>query len=220
MVSTVVVRSGTASLRAAEFWIPIAIASSRASASAMRALNGVSVAAAMTRATPTRASSAAVAARRWTARSPPTRLVSTPPSAAPIRQPASANSEELSENPGAPTRANPANTTLPVMLATKTRPSARMDTASTRPVTSVSASSSSGSGPHPGPVAVRQSRPGRPAAIARPAAPPAALPGRGSAPCSPPSAAAGIRHLPVLILLYLPRSYRPPSSHLSVSAVL
>jgi hypothetical protein len=43
--------------------------------------------------------------------------------------------------------AKPVNTTLPVMLATKTRPSRRMLTASTSPVTAVRASSNTGSGP-------------------------------------------------------------------------
>ena len=47
----------------------------------------------------------------------------------------SADSDAARENPGAPARANPTKTTLPVMFATKTRPSARMLTASTRPVT-------------------------------------------------------------------------------------
>jgi len=70
-----------------------------------------------------------------------------PPARAPTRNPASAASEALSENPGAPTRANPLNTTFPVMLATNTRPSRKMLTASTTPVTTVSVSSSGGSGP-------------------------------------------------------------------------
>jgi len=51
------------------------------------------------------------------------------------------------ENPGAPAIAKPVNTTLPVMLATKTRPNCRMLTASTKPVTTVSTSKSGGSGP-------------------------------------------------------------------------
>jgi hypothetical protein len=169
MVSTVVVRSGTASVRAAEFCTPIATASSSASASMTTAVppraeppaGSPPVAAAITSAATTRAASAAVAARTWAARSPPSRVVSTPPSAAPIRKPASAKTDALSEKPGAPTSANPAKTTLPVMLATNTRPSARIDTASTRPVTSVSASSSSGRGPQPGPDTGRQSRAGR-----------------------------------------------------------
>ena len=50
----------------------------------------------------------------------------------------------MSENPGAPTSANPMNTTFPLMLATNTRPSRKMLTASTTPVTTVSASSSGG----------------------------------------------------------------------------
>jgi len=170
IVKTVVVRSGTASLRAAAFWMPIAIASSSARASETVALKaatrapprsvarcsvpwltaGSPDAAAMTRAAAASSSSAAVAARRCPARSWPSRVASLPPSAAPARKPARAKSEALREKPGAPTIAKPANTTLPVMLATNTRPSARIDTASTRPVTMVSPSSSSGSGPQPG----------------------------------------------------------------------
>ena len=57
---------------------------------------------------------------------------------APIRNPARANSEAAKEKPGAPEMANPTNTTLPVMFATKTRPKARMLTESTTPVTTVS----------------------------------------------------------------------------------
>jgi hypothetical protein len=41
-----------------------------------------------------------------------------------------------------PASANPLNTTFPVMLATNTRPSRKMLTVSTTPVTTVSASSS------------------------------------------------------------------------------
>jgi hypothetical protein len=63
------------------------------------------------------------------------------------QRPASAASEALSENPGAPTSANALNTTFPVMLATNTRPSRKMLTASTTPVTTVSTSSSDGRGP-------------------------------------------------------------------------
>jgi len=85
-----------------------------------------------------------------------------PASSAPARNPASAASEAPSEIPGAPTTANPLNTTLPVMLATNTRPSRRMLTASTTPVTTVSTSSSGGSGPCREPAAAfMASRPHR-----------------------------------------------------------
>jgi hypothetical protein len=78
---------------------------------------------------------------------------------APARNPARANSDALSENPGAPAIAKPANTTLPVMLATKTRPSSRIEIASTTPVTTVSSSSRPGSGPKRGsPIRVRDSQ--------------------------------------------------------------
>src|SRR5579872_1189489 len=70
-----------------------------------------------------------------------------PPTPAPTRNPARALSDAPSEKPGAPARAKPRNTTLPVMLATKTRPRLRMLTASTNPVTTVRASRSAGSGP-------------------------------------------------------------------------
>jgi len=66
------------------------------------------------------------------------------------RKPASANSDADSEKPGAPTTANAANTTLPVMFATKTRPRARIETASTTPVTTVSVSSNARIGPNAG----------------------------------------------------------------------
>ena len=49
--------------------------------------------------------------------------------------------------PGSPGDRETAKTTFPVMFATKTRPSARIDTASTRPVTSVRASEQLGHRP-------------------------------------------------------------------------
>lgn len=57
-----------------------------------------------------------------------------------------------------PASANPLNTTFPVMLATNTRPSRKMLTVSTTPVTTVSTSSSGRRGPWgfpPVPVAAR-----------------------------------------------------------------
>jgi hypothetical protein len=61
--------------------------------------------------------------------------------------PARADSDADREKPLAPARANPTNTTFPVMFATKTRPRLRMLTASTTPVSTVSTSMSAGSGP-------------------------------------------------------------------------
>jgi hypothetical protein len=61
--------------------------------------------------------------------------------------PAIANNDGLSENPGAPATAKPKKTTLPVILATNTRPRLRMLTASTTPVIAVRTSNSPGSGP-------------------------------------------------------------------------
>jgi len=72
---------------------------------------------------------------------------SRPPAVTTAGPVARAASEALSENPGAPTSANALNTTFPVMLATNTRPSSKMLTASTTPVTTVSTSSSGGRGP-------------------------------------------------------------------------
>jgi hypothetical protein len=87
------------------------------------------------------------------------RAIISPPAYAPTRKPVSANSDADSENPGTPTRAKAANTTLPVMFATNTRPSARMDTASTTPVTTVSVTSSAGSGPKRGSANSDRARP-------------------------------------------------------------
>ena len=166
------VMSGTASLRATAFWMPIAIASSAASASVAAAPNAPPLIAAMPWLTPgapdsaattsaatARITSAATPARSSTARSRPERLISAPPAAAPARNPARANSDADSENPGAPAMAKPTNTTLPVMLATKTRPSDRIDTASTTPLTAVRISSRAGSGPNPGSASRERARP-------------------------------------------------------------
>ena len=101
-----------------------------------------------------------LALRRCKAWSWPTFAVIRPPRNAPTRKPASANRDAPRENPGAPVIAKPAKTTFPVMFATKTRPSARIDTASTMPVTTVRISSSSGSGPQGSPAGVCQSRRG------------------------------------------------------------
>ena len=48
-----------------------------------------------------------------------------PPANAPTAKKPTAITDAVTENPGAPARANPRNTTLPVMLATKTWPSAK-----------------------------------------------------------------------------------------------
>src|SRR6202000_2252285 len=88
------------------------------------------------------------------------RPISAPPPYAPTRKPASANRDADNEKPGAPTRANAAKTTLPVMFATKTRPRARIETASTTPVTTVSVSSSAYSGPYAGSATSIRANPG------------------------------------------------------------
>ena len=111
---------------------------------------GSPLVAATTSATAAQASSAATPAPSSRPRSRPSLPISAPPPYAPTRKPASANREADSEKPGAPTRANAAKTTLPVMFATKTRPRARIETASTTPVTTVSTSSSPRSGPSAG----------------------------------------------------------------------
>jgi hypothetical protein len=103
----------------------------------------------ITSATATSTSSLPTAASSTRARSPEVPRLREPYSPAATRNPASADSDALSEKPGAPTRAKPVNTTFPVMLATNTRPSRKMLTASTRPVTTVSASSSGGQRPVP-----------------------------------------------------------------------
>ena len=60
-----------------------------------------------------------------------------PPTRAPTAKQISAMSDPETERPAAPPIANPRKTTLPVMLAVKTWPSARKLTASTIPVTAV-----------------------------------------------------------------------------------
>lgn len=147
IVKTVVVRSGTARLRAAAFCMPIAIATTPAIA----IFDPPDKADAWTCATPTAMSiknnSAKTMVRRSLPRSDTLRETTVPPTKAPSRNPASADSDAESEKPRAPANAKPTKTILPVIFATKTRPSARMLTASTNPVTSVSRRSSNGSGP-------------------------------------------------------------------------
>jgi len=69
-----------------------------------------------------------------------------PPSIAPTTNPTKATTARATENPGIPTTANPRKTTLPVMLAVKTRPSPKTLTASTNPVVTVSTPSTQGKG--------------------------------------------------------------------------
>src|SRR5712691_13017091 len=73
-------------------------------------------------------------------------LKNRPPKTAPTKNAASETSDRPMENPGAPETANARKTTLPVMFAVNTWPSARTLTASTRPVTSVSTNSAVGIG--------------------------------------------------------------------------
>src|SRR6185437_8947075 len=78
---------------------------------------GSPLAAARASATTAKASSMALPARSSAPRSSPVLVISTPPAYAPTRKPSRANRDADSEKPGAPTRANAAKTTLPVMFA-------------------------------------------------------------------------------------------------------
>src|SRR5207302_9220413 len=69
-----------------------------------------------------------------------------PPSTAPTENPTKDITARAMENPGTPAAANPRKTTLPVMLAVKTRPSPRTLTASTSPVVTVSTLRTQGNG--------------------------------------------------------------------------
>ncbi len=123
-VSTVVVRSGTAMRRATAFWPPSATASSTITAYRCAPATGSPAPSAATNAAASRTTSAAIPVRasapRWWAMRRP----SAPPSAAPARNAAIAVSDAVTDSPGAPASANPSSTTLPVMFATKTCPSA------------------------------------------------------------------------------------------------
>ena len=123
MVSTVVVRSGTARRRATAFWIPMASASGRRCRPGPRAVEAGRY----------RQDQRAGHQDQFGRRAGPQQqaaVVAQPAGQrtaeqAPTRKPASAANEALSENPGAPTKAKPLKTTFPVMLATNTRPRLR-----------------------------------------------------------------------------------------------
>lgn len=65
-----------------------------------------------------------------------------PPSSAPLKKKTNAKSDRQVDKPGAPPTAKPRNTTLPVIFAVNTWPSAIKQTASTIPLTAVIASRS------------------------------------------------------------------------------
>lgn len=124
-VSTVVVRSGTASARDTAFCTPSPRPRSTTSAKRTPPVNGwpeapVTISAARTQAVSTRSAYSSIRPR-WVR----VRCTIRPPSSAPTANAASATSDAASENPGAPAMAKPEKTTLPVMFATNTRPSSR-----------------------------------------------------------------------------------------------
>lgn len=119
IVRTVVVRSGTPSLRTVALRRPMARAVRAMTAYVVPVASGA--AKATTDAAPTSTASAASVARAQVRRDPPpSHLATRPPITAPARKQPSDAAVWDTEKPGAPAAAKPSTTTLPVMLAVKT----------------------------------------------------------------------------------------------------
>ena len=146
-VSTVMVRSGTASRRTVALRRPMATAVSpiseysRATGTSCAPSYPTAVSAAAKRRLDS--TTATVASQR--PREPSSRMPRRPPITAPARKAASAAKDLTAEKPGTRASANPRNTTLPVMFAVNTRPSPSTLTASINPVVTVNTRRSSGS---------------------------------------------------------------------------
>ena len=113
-------RSGTAIRRATAFCTPMATAASAAVVTVHGEPTTGARTSTITRQTARNTHSIIAAAREGPRCS--IRWMRYPPAAAPSRNAASTTNEVTSENSGTPAMAKPVTTTLPVMLATKTRP--------------------------------------------------------------------------------------------------
>ncbi len=139
-VKTVVVRSGTPSLRAVAFLIPMARA-----VSPMTTRSGLEFSPPWITAA-SDVSAAVINNSPSTQKAQPIQVccgrvlmlvANRPPATAPSMKKISAMDDLKIEKPGAPASANPRNTTLPVMFAVNTCPNDKMLTASTIPVVAV-----------------------------------------------------------------------------------
>jgi hypothetical protein len=125
-VSTVVVRSGAPRWRTVLFCTPSAAASTAMVANRPAPAQGSTPVPASTATMPRmNASAPNAAASQCAGRAAASVCAARPPASAPSTNPAMAMTEAAADSPECGSALNPRNTTLPVMLATNTRPSRR-----------------------------------------------------------------------------------------------